>query len=239
MAAEPYSLTGTDTLTGEPGYRHEAAFVADLQAGSEAAYARLIDLYHRPIHSLIARSLSNPADAADATQEVFLKVFRGIRRFQGESSLKTWVFRIAIHEASNQRRWWFRHKSRDVSMEPEAAYDGGEAAGPCLRDTLATGERSPYEAAAQHELRRQIEAALAEVSQPYRTALILRDLEEMSYEEIAEITEVSLGTVKSRLTRGREMLRQRLSAALQPPPEAAPRHAPSETRRVRQLEVAP
>src|SRR6478752_1011605 len=95
----------------------EAAIVAELKAGTEEAYAWLIGEFHQPIYSLVYRILTDPADAADTTQEVFLKVFRGMKRFNGECSLKTWLYRIAIHEASNQRRWWFRHKSKETSME--------------------------------------------------------------------------------------------------------------------------
>src|SRR5215468_3880741 len=101
----------------------EAALVAELKAGSEEAFGILIAQYHQPLYSLIARSLSDPADAADITQEVFIKVFRSIRGFHGESSLRTWLYRIALHEASNQRRWWSRHKKQeltiDSSSEPE------------------------------------------------------------------------------------------------------------------------
>ena len=95
----------------------EASIVAELKAGSEEAYNWLIAHYHQPIYSLVYRIVNDPADAADTTQEVFLKVFRGMKRFNGESSLKTWLYRIAIHEASNQRRWWFRHKSKESSIE--------------------------------------------------------------------------------------------------------------------------
>src|SRR5205807_6203198 len=95
----------------------EAALVADLKAGSETAFALLIAQYHQPIYSLIARSLNDPADAADITQEVFIKVFRSIRSFHGEASLRTWLYRIALHEASNQRRWWKRHKKQEIAME--------------------------------------------------------------------------------------------------------------------------
>ncbi len=95
----------------------EAALVAELQSGSEQAFAQLIDRYHQPLYSLIARSLQDPADAADITQEVFLKVFRNIRGFHGESSLRTWLYRIALREASNQRRWWSRHKRREIDLD--------------------------------------------------------------------------------------------------------------------------
>jgi len=188
----------------------EAGVVAELKAGSEEAYARLIGEFHQPVYGLVYRMVSDPADAADTTQEVFLKVFRGIKRFHGESSLKTWIYRIAIHEASNRRRWWFRHKSRETSIEPLGP--GTESgAGSAIKDSLVDGHESPFELVAHEEVRARVEAELRQVSEPYRTALILRDLEGMSYEEIAEVTQVSLGTVKSRLTRGREALRQRLT----------------------------
>src|SRR6195256_3437501 len=108
----------------------EASIVAELKAGSEEAYNWLVAHYHQPIYSLVYRILTDPADAADTTQEVFLKVFRGMKRFNGECSLKTWLYRIAIHEASNQRRWWFRHKSKETSMEAHVE-QGGNPFGLC------------------------------------------------------------------------------------------------------------
>src|SRR5215813_10423736 len=96
----------------------ESAIVAELKAGSEEAYAWLIGEFHQPVYSLVYRIVSDSADAADTTQDVFLKVFRGMKHFHGESSLKTWIYRIAIHEASNRKRWWFRHKARETSIEP-------------------------------------------------------------------------------------------------------------------------
>lgn len=188
----------------------EAAIVAELKAGSEDAYAWLIGEFHQPIYSLVYRLASDPADAADTTQEVFLKVFRGMRSFNGQSSLKTWIYRIAIHEASNRRRWWFRHKSRETSMEPLQAEGNDAEPSLGLKDFLVDDGESPFECAAHEEVRARVEEELRHVPEPYRTAVILRDLDDMSYDEIAEITEVSLGTVKSRLTRGREALKQRL-----------------------------
>jgi len=188
----------------------EAAIVAELKAGSEEAYAWLIGEFHQPIYSLVYRMASDPADAADTTQEVFLKVFRGMKHFHGESSLKTWIYRIAIHEASNHRRWWFRHKSRETSMEP-LPREGDSETTVGLEDLLVDERESPFDCAVHEEVRVRVEDELRKVPEPYRTTVILRDLEEMSYEEIAEITEVSLGTVKSRLTRGREALKQRLA----------------------------
>jgi RNA polymerase sigma-70 factor (ECF subfamily) len=197
-------------LAGAIGIRaQQSAIVAELKAGSEDAYAWLIGEFHQPIYSLVYRIVADPADAADTTQEVFLKVFRGMKHFHGESSLKTWIYRIAVHEASNRRRWWFRHKAKETSIEPNQ--DNGGPSGSGMRDTLMDEGESPFDLAVHEEVRARVEAELRQVSEPYRTTVILRDLEEMSYEEIAEITDVSLGTVKSRLTRGREALRRRLT----------------------------
>jgi RNA polymerase sigma-70 factor (ECF subfamily) len=207
--------TTVGDLAGAIGVRtQEAAIVAELKAGSEEAYAWLIGEFHQPIYGLVYRMVTDPADAADTTQEVFLKVFRGIKHFHGESSLKTWIYRIAVHEASNRRRWWFRHKSKETSIEPLGpGTESGAAL--AIKDSLVDGADSPFDLVAHEEVRARVEDELRKVSEPYRTTLILRDLEEMSYEEIAEVTQVSLGTVKSRLTRGRQALRQRLTAYVQ------------------------
>lgn len=187
----------------------EAPMVAELKAGSEEAFAWLVARYHQPIYSLVYRIVNDPADAADTTQEVFLKVFRGIKRFKGDASLKTWMYSIAIREASNQRRWWFRHKARETSIEPaEDASRPERAQG--LKETLVDRRDSPFESAAHEEVRARVEQELRQVPEPYRTVVILRDIEELSYEEIAEVLGVSLGTVKSRLMRGREALKKRL-----------------------------
>jgi RNA polymerase sigma-70 factor, ECF subfamily len=187
----------------------EAAIVAELKAGSEDAFAWLIAQYGQPVYSLVYRTLDDPSDAADTTQEVFIKVFRGIRSFNADSSLKTWIYRIALHEASNQRRWWFRHRGRETSIEPAPEALSGNRPLP-LRDLLADDAKSPFDCMQDIEVRERVETELRAVAEPYRTALILRDIEELSYEQIADVTAVSLGTVKSRLTRGRQALRKRL-----------------------------
>lgn len=186
----------------------ETTFLLELKAGSEEAFASLIAQYHQPIYSLVARTLRNPADAPDLTQEIFLRVFRGIRGFKGESSLRTWIYRIAIHEVSNQRRWWRRHTEREVALEEETGSEEGERLS--LLDTLADNGISPFEATAQAELRAHVEVCLREVPEPFRTTVVLRDIEGFSYEEVAEILSVQLGTVKSRLLRGRAQLKARL-----------------------------
>ena len=187
-------------LAGVIGIRaEESAIVAELKAGSEEAYAWLIGQYHQPIYSLVYHIINEPADAADTVQEVFLKVFRGMKSFNGQSSLKTWIYRIAVHEASNHRRWWFRHKARETSVDEPERNEEGET----QRQELVDPRESPFDNIMHEEVRARVEQELRHVPEPFRTTLILRDLEEMSYEEIAEITECNLGTVKSRLNRAR------------------------------------
>src|SRR5579872_443905 len=134
----------------------EAAIVAELKAGSEEAYAWLIGEFQRPVYALLYRMVSDPADAADTTQDVFLKVFRGMKHFNGESSLKTWIYRIAVHEASNRRRWWFRHKSKETSMEPSRVSSDAEFVS-AIKDSLVDGADSPFERVAHEEVRARVE----------------------------------------------------------------------------------
>jgi RNA polymerase sigma-70 factor, ECF subfamily len=211
------SMAGAPTLSdlaSAIGVRtEEAAIVAELKAGSEEAFFWLIAQYSQPVYSLVYRVLDDSSDAADTTQEVFIKVFRGIQGFNANSSLKTWIYRIALHEASNQRRWWFRHRGRETSIEP-LPDEHSERRALALRDLLTDDAKSPLECVHDEELRERVEAELKAVAEPYRTAVILRDIEELSYEQIAEVMDVSLGTVKSRLVRGRDALRKRLERHL-------------------------
>lgn len=185
----------------------EQQLVGELRLGSVEAFNYLISLYHQPLFRFLTRLLGDREDAADALQEIFLKVFRSAARFEGKSSLKTWVYQIAIHEASNHRRWWRRHKSQETSLD--AAPTEGRPDQATLAERLSDGRESPLELALLSEQRRQLQQALAQVPEPFHAVLVLREVEGFSYDEIAEILQVRIGTVKSRLLRGREMLRHK------------------------------
>jgi RNA polymerase sigma-70 factor (ECF subfamily) len=189
----------------------ETALVAELQAGSEEAFAWLIARYHQPIYSLLARTVQDREVAADLVQEVFVKVFRGVGGFHGESSLRTWIYRIALHEASNHRRWWTRHRQAEIPIEQEMVES--ESGQPVrLKELLEDPAESPYELVLHRENKARVEAALSKVPEPFRSTLILRDIEGFVYEEVAELQGVNLGTVKSRLVRGRAALKAILTA---------------------------
>jgi RNA polymerase sigma-70 factor (ECF subfamily) len=185
----------------------ETRLVTELQAGSETAFDWLVTHYHGPVYNLILSMLGDVADAADGTQEVFLKAFRGIRSFRQGSSLKTWLYRIAIREALNHKRWFKRHLQKNVSIdaEPEEGHAAIE-----IEDLAAT----PFEQFAAHEIQAAVQGALQQIPEVFRSAVILRDLEGLSYEEIAEVLECSAGTVKSRILRGRRALKELLEPLL-------------------------
>jgi len=186
----------------------EAELVHELQAGSETAFDWLVTHYHAPVYNLILGMLGDTSDAADGTQEVFLKAFRGIRQFRQGSSLKTWLYRIAIREALNQKRWFKRHLQKNVSIDAEP--EEGQA-----RFEIPDNGGTPFEQLAAHEIQDAVQGALQKVPEAFRSAVILRDLEGLSYEEVAEVLECSVGTVKSRILRGRRSLKDILEPMLQ------------------------
>jgi RNA polymerase sigma-70 factor (ECF subfamily) len=178
--------------------------IQSLRAGAEQAYEELLARFQQPVYTMSLRLLNDEGEASDVVQEVFLKVFRNIGTFRGQSSLKTWIYRITVNEAHNARRWFFRHRRREVELDT----DPGEARS--WKDTLADGSRSPFDVAFDHEQATMIQAALERINPVFRSAVVLRDITDLNYDEIAEILGVSLGTVKSRILRGREALREEL-----------------------------
>lgn len=201
-----------DSLLGQSGpIDSESGLTRRLKCREPEAYTELIEKYERPIYGFLYRLLDNPDDAPDVTQEVFVKVFRNIDDFRGDSTLKTWIYRIAVHEASNRRRWFSRHRRSEVSIDATSSDD---ASWEWLRDE----REGPFEQLQHVEQMDLVADALREVDDRLRAAVVMRDLEGLSYNEIAAALEISLGTVKSRILRGREALRtvlqRRLSGAL-------------------------
>jgi RNA polymerase sigma-70 factor (ECF subfamily) len=190
----------------------EAALVARLQARDSQAFEELLDRFQDPIYRFVYRLLEDPSEAPDVTQEVFLKVFRKVRSFRGDCSLKTWIYRIAMNEASNRRRWFSRHKRQESSFDSPADEKNGWS------ESFADPGPTPFEATYRREQWALIDRALRDVDDRLRVTVILRDIEDLSYNEIAAILGISLGTVKSRILRGREALKDNLQ-----------RHLPAET----------
>ena len=187
----------------------EDALVTALCQGADDAYEILLQRYQQPVYNLVYRLMNDPSDASDIVQEVFLKVFKNIGSFRGNSSLKTWIYRIAVNEAYNHRRWFSRHQRREVALGPEEGLR-------TYADSLADTSRTPFDQAADHETFALVEAALEKLNPKFRAVVVLRDIEDLSYEEIAAVLDISIGTVKSRILRGREALRKILEGRLEP-----------------------
>jgi RNA polymerase sigma-70 factor (ECF subfamily) len=188
----------------------ETRLVTELQSGSDTAFDWVVTYYHASVYNVIYGILADRSDAADVTQEVFLKAFRGIHGFRRGSSLKTWLYRIAVRESLNHRRWWRRHCRNEVSLDVPA--DENHAA-----TEIEDLEATPFDQLAARETQTAVRAALAELSEAYRSAVILRDLEGLSYEEVAEVLEISVATVKTRILRGRRALKKLLEPLLHAP----------------------
>jgi RNA polymerase sigma-70 factor (ECF subfamily) len=204
--------------SGSPaGAAEDARLIDGLQAGVERDYELLIDRFQTPVFNLALRLVADPSDAGDIVQEVFLKVFRNVHTFRGQSSLRTWIYRIAVNEAHNRRRWIYRHKHNEVGLE-----DNGKSETP-RECNVPDADPSPFDRALYRERHALLEQALTRINPHFREAVVLRDIEDLNYDEIAEILNISIGTVKSRITRGRDALRHELTGVRRP--EQAPLEA--------------
>lgn len=179
----------------------EAALVARCRRGDAQAFETLVGLHERMVFGLSARLLGDPEEARDVSQEVFLQVFRSLRRFQGRSSLRTWIYRIAVNLCRNRRRFWHRRaRYRSCGLDDLSQSEQ-------LRLSEPGGE-SPYEVARRRERSRRVQAALMKLKFDHRLVLLLREAEGLGCEEIAQTLDIATGTVKSRLARARDAFRR-------------------------------
>ena len=177
----------------------EASLVQRCAAGDERASAELVAEHQRTVVQLAGNLLGDREEALDLSQEVFLRVFRTIHRFRGQSSLRTWIYRIAVNQARNRHRFWQRrHRADQVSLDQHVATHG---------DVLRGLGPTPDRVLAQKELAERLRCALDRLPFEQRTAIVLREVDGLSYEEIAFSLGLPIGTVKSRLTRARQALR--------------------------------
>ena len=176
----------------------ESALIHRFQQGDQAAAEAIFRLYHPMVHALAARMLGDHAEVEDAVQEAFIRAFRGLKNFRGESSLKTWLYRVATNVCLTYAERLKRQQPLESLDEP-LGEDGAETKGSKIQSSAPL----PEETLLGSELEAKIRSALDKLSPEFRTVLILRDIEGLSYEEVAESTGVNLGTVKSRLARAR------------------------------------
>lgn len=213
---EPYALRGQELeqVAAAPSTDARAVveeqFIERLRAGEPAAFNRLVEERSGEVYALLYRLTEDVEEARDLTQETFLRVFQSIDRFRGEADLKTWIYRIAVNQARNRWRWW-RRRRRDATLSLDAQREEHESP---LGLRLRSETASPEQETLEHERETILHRALRSLGRSYRETVILRDVEGLSYEEIATTLEISVGTVKSRLARGRMELRRKLGSSL-------------------------
>jgi RNA polymerase sigma-70 factor, ECF subfamily len=180
----------------------EAALIARCASGDEVACAELVAAHQRMVYGLAFNLLGNRDDALDLSQDVFLRVFRTLSSFRGRSALRTWIYRIVVNQARNRQRWWRRrHHAEQVSLDDYLRNFG---------DLEARQDILPDRLLASKETAAKIWQAMDQLPFDQRTALILREVDGLRYDEIAYTLDVAVGTVKSRLTRARQALRAEL-----------------------------
>ncbi|MDQ3907084.1 MAG: sigma-70 family RNA polymerase sigma factor [Acidobacteriota bacterium] len=189
----------------------ETQFLELLRAGDAAAFNRLVEDRTSDVYALLYRLTEDAEEARDLTQETFLQAFRSIAHFRGDADLRTWLYRIAVNQARNRWRWWRRRRRAVTFSLDEPARDTEQPLAWRLADEHS---RDPERETLAHEREEMIVGALQTLARPYREAVVLRDIEGLSYEEVAAALDISVGTVKSRLSRGRTELRRRLEGML-------------------------
>ncbi len=186
----------------------ESEFIENLKAGDAKAFDTLVTRYANDVYALLLRITEDAKEAEDLMQETFLSALKAVHKFRGEADLKTWLFRIAINHSKNRFRWWKRRK-REKTVSLDAPI--GESQTP-LSETFSSDFNNPEENILQREREKVLAKALNSLPEIFREAVILCDIEGLSYEEIAAMLEINLGTVKSRIARGREELRKKLES---------------------------
>jgi RNA polymerase sigma-70 factor (ECF subfamily) len=204
MAFEPV-VKPIRVLTWPDAASADWTLVQQCVEGDEAACTTLVTDHQRMVYQLAYHLLGDRQEALDLSQEVFLKVFRTLRQFRGQSTLRTWIYRIVVNQASNrQRSWRRRRRSQQVPLD--------EMTVAVSSLPVAATPGRPDEALQKTEIRERVWQALDELPFDQRAVVVLREIDGLSYEEIATSLNVAVGTVKSRLARARENLRLALGA---------------------------
>lgn len=197
----------TRSITTAITFEESERLVERLKERDEAAFAEAFQLYKDLVYTLCVKLLADRGEAMDVTQEVFLTLFQKIHQFRGECSLKTWLYRITLNQAANRNRWWRRRlfgrtESLSLNLDSHAS----------SRVEPISEAPTPERVVFSSEFKRALEKSLRALPFEQRAAVTLRDVHELSYEEIADVTGVQVGTVKSRIARGRERLRELLKS---------------------------
>ena len=204
LSAGPVKTCGVQGGVSEANV--DQLLVERVQKGDKRAFDLLIQKYQHRIVSLVSRYVSDPSEAQDVAQEAFIKAYRAIKRFRGDSAFYTWLYRIAINTAKN----WIVAKNR---RPPSSDIDAVDAEQYGISDRLRETS-TPENELLREEIERTVFATIANLPEDLRTAIMLREMDGMSYEEIATTMECPIGTVRSRIFRAREAIDEKLKPLL-------------------------
>jgi RNA polymerase sigma-70 factor (ECF subfamily) len=207
IGEEEMATVALATRATSVGSSVETEFIENLKSGDAAAFDTLVLRYTSDIYALLYRLTEDAEEASDLTQETFLQTFKAIKNFRGEADLKTWLYRIAINESRNRFRWWKRRR-REKTDSLDAPIGESQT---LLSETISSDSANPEDAILRREREKVLTKALRDLPIIFREAVVLCDIEGLSYEEVAVALEINIGTVKSRIARGREELRKKLS----------------------------
>ncbi|MSU23304.1 MAG: sigma-70 family RNA polymerase sigma factor [Opitutus sp.] len=221
-SATPLTNRAARAAASAQSAARDAGLVRRFNAGDETAFVEIMTCYREKIFAISLALLRNHADAEEIAQDTFIRAHRGLARFRGDSSLATWLHRIAVNLARN-RYWYFFRRRRHATLSLDCPL--GEDSAATFTDLVATEAPDPARAAATGEFTALVEACMEKLEARHREILTLRNLLHRSYDEIAATLGINVGTVKSRIARARENLRALLAEAC---PEFAPDAAPAE-----------
>lgn len=187
--------------------QEDTDLIARCKAGARDAFDELVLKYHKKVFNLAYRMLSNYDEANDLAQEVFVRVFHSIKKFRGESSIFTWLYRITVNLSKNRLKVLAREQRRMRSLDDPISTQEGE-----IRREIPENKPLPAQILVNQEKTELIEAALGSLEDEFRVIVVLRDIEGLSYKDIGQILKVNIGTLKSRLHRGRMKLKDKLGS---------------------------
>ena len=194
-------ISETDTIDADE------LLIERIKAGDMAAYNVMVIRHYDRIFSRVLQLLNNKQDAEEVTQDAFIRAHRGLKNFRGDASFSTWLYQIATNLAHNRYWYWFRRKrDQSISLDQPQCEDGSLT----LENVMPCADENPAEAVVTQEFVDRVSACMQYLNDKHKEVLILRNVKNLTYDEIAQQLEISVGTVKSRIARARESLRSHL-----------------------------
>jgi RNA polymerase sigma-70 factor (ECF subfamily) len=190
----------------------DRVLVDRFKSGDQSAFDEMVSRYWSRIYTMVNNLLKNTQDAEEVTQDAFIRAHRGLENFRGDSAFSTWLYQIATNLARNRYwYWWRRKRDQSISFDQPLTADDDSSS---LAELLPSNVETPHDATVTQEFLSRVAESMEQLNEKHREILVLRNVQSLSYEEIASVLSISIGTVKSRIARARENLREKLDGEL-------------------------